>query len=330
MKGTLTLSESNTSNAFAKNDYAPVPESSLGPSVNEQGYYVGRVDRNLYWVTDGVYQCGFLTTPDGVILLDAPATIGHNIQRAVDEIASANGVSNKVSYLIHSHHHADHAGASSLFDKDVVRFGHEETRRLLLRDNDANRPAPEETFQDRRSLEIGGERIELGWHGSSHSPDTSYIYLPEHDTLMLVDVINVGWVPIYNLNLAVDVPGFIAAPEIALNYEWTHLISGHMGRLGSREDVTLHQQFISEIVDNLTEIFTTFDPTVYYQSYWPNMWASVSEHLDEVARRACAPLAAKYAGRIAGVDIDSFVISTALWILESLRLDLGLGIQVHP
>jgi glyoxylase-like metal-dependent hydrolase (beta-lactamase superfamily II) len=298
--------------------------------VNEQGYYVGRVDRNLYWVTDGVYQCGFLTTTDGVILLDAPATIGHNIQRAIDEIAAANGVSNKVTYLIHSHHHADHGSASSLFGKDVVRIGHEETRKLMLRDNDPNRPAPEETFQDHRTLDIGGERIELGWHGSNHSPDNSYIHLPNHDTLMLVDVINVGWVPIYSLNLAVDVPGYIAAPGVALGYEWTHLISGHMGKLGTREDVALHQQFVGDIVDNLREVFTTFDPTEYYQKYWPNMWAAVSEHLDEVARRACAPIAAKYVGRIAAADIDSFVLSTAIWILESMRLDLGLGIQVHP
>ncbi len=325
----MTIDSSPVS-AASLSQYAPVPESSLGPAVNEQGYYVGQVERNLYWATDGVYQCGFLTTPDGVILFDAPATIGHNIQRAIDEITTAIGVSNKVTHLIHSHHHADHLGASSLFGSDVVRVGHEETRRLLLRDNDPNRPAPEETFQDSRTLEIGGERIELGWHGSNHSPDTSFIYFPNHDTLMLVDVINVGWVPIYTLNLAVDVPGFIAAPEIALGYQWKHLISGHMGRLGSRDDVLLHQQFIGEIVENLREVFTTFDPTVYYQSYWPNMWAAVSGHLDEVARRACAPLAAKYAGRIAAVDIDSFVLSTAIWILESLRLDLGLGIQVHP
>lgn len=311
-------------------EYAPIPPSSLGPAVNQQGYYVGRIERNLYWVTDGVYQCAFLTTPDGVILFDAPATIGHNIQRAIDEIAAANGVSNKVNYLIHSHHHADHGNASSLFGTDVVRIGHEETRHLMLRDNDPNRPAPEETFQDELTLEIGGEQIELGWHGSNHSPDNTYIYLPAHDTLMLVDVVNVGWVPIYSLNLAVDVPGYIAAPAIALDYEWSHLVSGHMGKLGSREDVELHQQFIGEIVDNLKEVFTTVDPTMYYQSLWPNMWASVSGHLDEVARRACAPLATKYAGRIAAVDIDSFVVSTAVWILESLRLDLGLGIQVHP
>src|SRR5882724_12890655 len=138
-------------------DYAPVPQSALGPALNEQGYYVGRVERNLYYVTDGTYQCAFLTTTDGVVVLDAPPTIGNNIQRAVDEIAAANGVSNKVNYLVYSHHHADHVGASSLFDKNVTRIGHEETLRLLLRHNDPTRPAPEETFSDERTLEIGGE-----------------------------------------------------------------------------------------------------------------------------------------------------------------------------
>src|ERR1700739_3679055 len=118
-------------------DYAPIPGSALGPAVNEQGYYVGRVEANLYAVTDGTYQCAFLTTSDGVVLFDAPPTIGHNIRRAIDEIAAANDVSNRVTHLIYSHHHADHGGAASLFaDKDIVRIGHEETRHLLLRDND--------------------------------------------------------------------------------------------------------------------------------------------------------------------------------------------------
>src|SRR5229473_6997687 len=147
-----TMPASNGRKALDLPDYAPVPKSALGPALNAQGYYVGRVEKNLYWVTDATYQAAFLTTKDGVVVLDAPPTIGHNIQRAIDEIAAANGVTNKVTHLIYSHHHADHAGASSLFDKNVVRIGHEETRRLLLRDNDPTRPAPEETFQDKRTL----------------------------------------------------------------------------------------------------------------------------------------------------------------------------------
>jgi hypothetical protein len=82
--------------------------------------------------------------------------------------------------------------SSSLFDKNVVRIGHEETRRLLLRDDDPARPPNEETFQDRRTLEIGGERIDLAWHGPNRSPDNIVIHLPDHDTLMLIDIVNPG------------------------------------------------------------------------------------------------------------------------------------------
>ena len=39
------------------------PRSALGPALNDQGYYVGRVEWYLYYVTDGVYQSAFLTTP---------------------------------------------------------------------------------------------------------------------------------------------------------------------------------------------------------------------------------------------------------------------------
>src|SRR5256884_1544783 len=137
-------------------DYAPVPPSALGPAVNAQGYFAGRVEKNLYWVTDSTYQAAFLTTREGVVLFDAPPSIGHNLQRAIDEVASASGVSNKVTHIVYSHHHADHLGASSLFGRDVVRVGHAETKRLLARDNDPARPVPDVTFETQRTLHVGG------------------------------------------------------------------------------------------------------------------------------------------------------------------------------
>src|SRR6202171_1305621 len=69
-------------------DYAPVPRSAIGPTLNDQGYYVGRVERNLYWVTDGVYVSAFLTTRDGVVLFDAPASIGGQDRESIDEMAA--------------------------------------------------------------------------------------------------------------------------------------------------------------------------------------------------------------------------------------------------
>ncbi|MFL5962762.1 MAG: MBL fold metallo-hydrolase [Gaiellaceae bacterium] len=309
-------------------DYAPVPQSALGPALNEQGYYVDRVERNLYWITDGTYQCAFLTTSDGVVLLDAPPTIGNNIQRAVDEIASANGVSNKVNYLVYSHHHADHVGAASLFDKNVTRIGHEETRNLLLRDDDPARPPNEETFQDRRTLEIGGERIDLAWFGANHSPDNIIIHLPDHDALMLIDIANPGWAPVFQSNLTEDIPGYLEAPAKALAYSWTHFIGGHLGRLGTRDDLTLHQQYMADIADSSRKAIDTVDYTPYFAKYPDNPWAAFRGGLEETVATAAAPVIEKYTGVLAAADV--FTESTTFQVLQSIRLDLGYGSWVHP
>src|SRR6202008_2989763 len=210
--------------------------------------------------------------------------------RAVDQIAAENGVSNKVTHLVYSHHHADHAGASSLFNRNVTRIGHAETRRRLVRDNDPARPQNEETFQDNRTLEIGGERIDLAWHGPNHSPDNILIHLPDHDTMMLIDIVNPGWVPVYQSNLTEDIPGYIEAPANALAYSWKHFIGGHNGRLGTRADVTLHQQYMTDLAESSRKAIDSVDPTPYYERYGENVWAAVKGILDETARVAAAPV----------------------------------------
>jgi glyoxylase-like metal-dependent hydrolase (beta-lactamase superfamily II) len=307
---------------------APIPGSALGPALNEHGYYVGRVEGNLYWVTDGIYQSAVLTTADGVVVFDAPPTIGHNIQRAVDQIAAATGASNEVTHLIYSHHHADHTGASSLFDRTVTRIGHELTRKLLLRDDDPARPAPEETFEDRRTLEIGGERIELAWHGPNHSPDNIFIHLPDHHALMLVDIVNPGWAPVCQSHLTEDVPGYIEAPDTALTYPWKHFIGGHMGRLGDREDIALHQRYMDDIEAASRQALDTVDPAPYFVKYGENPWAAMSGYLDAITAAAAAPVIDKYTGVLAAADV--FTASTTFRVMQSIRLDLGYGSQVHP
>jgi glyoxylase-like metal-dependent hydrolase (beta-lactamase superfamily II) len=311
-------------------DYAPVPTSSFGPALNEQGYHVGRVERNLFWVTDGTYLSAFLATDEGVILFDAPPTIGYNLRRAVDEIAETEGVSNRVTHLVYSHHHADHAGAANLFGDDLVRIGHEETRRLLIRDNDPTRPAPVVTFRDSYTLEVGGETVELAYHGPNHSADNIYIHFPNHDTMMLVDIVNPGWVPIYNLNLSDDAPGYLAAPDKALQYPWSHYIGGHLGRLGTREDLALHQQYVGDIVASSEAALASVDPTPYFVKYGANVWAGVKGYLDEVTATAAGPVVAKYTGVLGAADVEAFTYTTTFTIMQSMRLDLGAGSQVHP
>ncbi len=275
-----------------------------------------------------MYQCAFMTTSDGVVLFDAPPSIGHNIQRAVDEIATANGVSNKVTYLIYSHHHADHAGASSLFDLKITRIGHEETRKLLLRDDDPARPAPEETFHDRLTLEIGGERIELAWHGSNHSPDNIFIHLPGHAALILVDIVNPGWAAVCHGNLANDVPGYIEAAHYALTYPWKHFISGHMARVGTRNDLLLHRQYMADIEDSARKALDVVDSAPYFVRHGTDTWAAMREYLNATTELAATPVIEKYSGILGGADL--FTPGTTFQVVRSIRLDRGHPSSVHP
>ncbi|MEE4542614.1 MBL fold metallo-hydrolase [Streptomyces sp. V4-01] len=305
-------------------DYAPVPAASAGPAPNADGYYVGRISGHLHWVTDTYYQAMFLSTRHGVVLVDAPPTIGHNLLRAIDDVTRANGRPSKVTHLVYSHSHADHIGAAGLFGPGVERISHVATARLLARAADRNRPLPTVTFQDTYRLEVGGETLQLAYHGPNHSPDNIFVYAPEHATLMLVDVLYPGWVPFKNLAVSQDIPDWIKAQSIAMDYPWTTFVGGHLGRLGVRADGTRQIQYMNDLEAGTRAAIDSVDPSPYFAKYSAqgNSWAVFKTFLDAVADTAAAPVAAKYAGVLAAADV--FTKDNAWALLESLRIDAGL------
>ena len=72
----------------------------------------------------------------------------------------------------------------------------------------------------------------------------------------------------------------------------------------------------------------TLDPTPYFVKYGENTWAAVKGYLDALADAAAAPVIEKYKGVLAAADV--FTASTAFWVTESIRLDLGYASYVHP
>jgi len=272
-------------------------------------------------VTDSVYQAMFVTTREGVVLVDAPPTIGHNLLRAIAAVTRANGRPAKVTHLVYSHSHADHIGASSLLGADVVRIGHSECRRLLLRDDDPNRPAPAVTFDDHYVLETGGERLLLDYHGPNHTPDNIFIYAPDHQTLMVVDVIFPGWVPFKNLAVSQDIPDWIRAQDIAMGYQWQTLVGGHLGRLGRRADGDLQIAYVADLLAGARATMASLDPTPFFAEYGNNSWAIFKAYLDAAAAKIAGPVTAKYLGRLAAADV--FTADNAYVMFEALRVDYG-------
>ena len=189
-------------------------------------------------------------------------------------------------------------------------------------------PLPDVTFETHRTLRVGGERIDLAWHGTNHTPDNIYIHFPDHDTLMLVDILLPGWAPYNSFNLNEDVPGSIAVADQAMAYRWKHFIAGHMGRLGNRDDMVVYQQYVSDLNDSIKKALGAVDPTPFFVRYGNNTWAAVKAYQDAQVDYAAAPVIKKYTGVLAAVDV--YTPSTAFMLLESLRLDQGFGSQTHP
>jgi hypothetical protein len=112
----------------------------------------------------------------------------------------------------------------------------------------------------------------------------------DHDTLMLIDIVNYGWAPVYISNLTEDIPGYIEAPANALAYSWKHFIGGHLGPGHPR------RRHAASAVHG--------------------------GHLGELEKRH------RY-GRPDFAAADVHTESTTFWVMESIRLDLGYGSQVH-
>jgi len=133
---------------------------------------------------------------------------------------------------------------------------------------------------------------------------------------------------VYVVNLSDDIPGYLGMPATALTYPWKTLISGHLGRLGTREDVELHQRYMNDLEASARLALDSVDPTPYFQKGGANVWAGVKGYLNAVGDAAAAPVIEKYTGVLAAADV--FTPDVAFWLMESIRLNRGYGLPVHP
>ena len=302
--------------AATPTDFAPVPASARGPAIpQDKGYLVKEISDGLYWLTDGVYQVMFLTTGKGVIAVDAPPNLAQRYLKAIADVTKE-----RVTHVIYSHAHGDHIGAANIFPKNAKIIAHKETAELLARAKDPNRPVPTITFTKTYTLRVGKQTLILDYKGVNHEPGNIFIYAPRQKVLMLVDVIFPGWIPFISLALAKDVPGFIAAHQQALNYPFETFIGGHVTRLGTRQDVRVQMEYVSDVRANAQKALQTVDfMAIAKETGFENSWLLFDRYLNAVAK-ACADLTVpKWRGRLGGADV--WTQSHCFVMAESLRID---------
>ncbi|MFQ6011169.1 MAG: MBL fold metallo-hydrolase [Nitrososphaerales archaeon] len=312
--------------------HAPIPDSARGPAIDQsKGYLVQDLGNGLYWLTEGIYHVMFLTTGEGVIVVDAPPSIGQNLLNGIKEVTDE-----PITHVIYSHTHADHIAAASMYPADATYIAHEETAAQLelVKANDPERkplpwgvfvgggpiPLPTQTFADEMTLTVGSQTLELSYKGPAHEPGNIYIYAPHQKVLMFIDVIFPGWSPFFELAIAEDVTAFIRSHDQILEFDFETLVSGHVGRLGTRQDVEIQREYIQDIQANSITALQTVDfGAVAQEIGFENVWLLFSTYLDRVADKCTELTEEKWKDRLGGADV--FTKSHCGKIIESLRVD---------
>jgi glyoxylase-like metal-dependent hydrolase (beta-lactamase superfamily II) len=296
--------------------YIDIPESAKGPAIDPaKGYRMQQLGRGLYMVTENVYQAMLMVYERGVVVVDAPPSIAAYIPKAIAEVTDK-----PITHLIYSHSHVDHiGGAKSLGGRPII-IAQAETKRLLERAHDANRPLPAKTFADHYTLHVGTHTLELSYHGNGHEPGNIFIYAPAQKTLMVVDVVFPGWMPFRRLALAQDVPGFFAQVEAIKAIDFDTLVSGHVARTGTKADVELQSQFINDLKAAAGKALQTTKPGEQLNPLdASNPWAYFDNYIDRVALQCVNTLTPKWSTRLAAFDV--FIWDQCYAMEQSLRIE---------
>ena len=297
--------------------YQKVPEEAKAPPVDPaKGYRLQELGKGLYMITDNGYQSMFMVYETGVVVIDAPPGYAAHIVEGIREVSDK-----PITHLIYSHSHTDHIGGANALGKVPTIIAQEETKRLLLRDNDPNRPLPTVTFKDKYSLNVGSQVLELSYHGDGHEPGNIFIYAPAQKTLMVIDVVFPGWMPWRRFAVAHDVPGVFAQLEEIRKIPFNTLVGGHVQRSGTHADVDRQIEFYGDLKAaaskalGATKAGEGMDPNTAAE----NAWAVFDDYIDRVVIQCVNDLTPKWQNKLAAYDV--YVWDQCYGMEQSLRID---------
>ena len=263
--------------------------SQDGPMIDsEKGYYVTEIADGVFWLIGSGYQTMFLTTGQGVIVIDAPQPIGEKYISAINEVTDE-----PITHMIYSHHHQDHTGAAGqIFPADIQYISHKQTADVLAQENDPNRPVPNITFDDNiYELSVGDKTLQLHHIGNYHSNGDLIITIPDSDIAMMVDFLRPGITPYRAFAVTPDMDQYLQTHDILINnFDFDVLVSGHTGILATKDHVKQNKQFALDVMNNVKQTMDMDGPDDAVEKCVEmtiEQWTGKLNNLDEFMTEHC-------------------------------------------
>jgi glyoxylase-like metal-dependent hydrolase (beta-lactamase superfamily II) len=207
-------------------------------------------------VTDDVHMIeglggnvGVLATGDGAIVVD---TMTFRLQgRRIRDLAERLG-RGPTQAVINTHYHTDHTHGNPAFASGMRVVATERTLGYLhATDADywsgtAAGTLPNETFEERHELRIGGKTIRLVHPGRGHTNGDLVALFVEDRVVHTGDLFFNGRYPNIDLEAGGSVAEWAASIDRVLELDFDHVIPGH-GPVSDREGLRGFQRFIRQL-----------------------------------------------------------------------------------
>lgn len=174
-----------------------------------------QITENLYKIEVGENSIIASIGPDGVLLCDVGGeSKGARVLATVRALGR-----DKIDYIIDTHWHVDHTGASICFGKEAIIIAHKNVRKRLAEDKylkfwDEEHPAfpeyalPDLVFSDWMTLHFNGEDLELIHLPGGHTDGDAIVYFRNANILHAGDCIFSNGFPAIDFEMGGSVKGF--------------------------------------------------------------------------------------------------------------------------
>ncbi len=296
-------------NAKTLEDYLPVLPDVLAkklPVDPTKGYLVSELKPSVYLLTDGIWQSIFVTTGKGVILLDAPETLGPNIIKAVRETTEE-----PIKLLVYTHAHVDHIGGSKYL-KDIHKLkilASDSVAHFLKEKQDPRRLIPTKTFDDHYTIKMGHAKIKLEQYANYHSNEGDlFVYMPHQKLLMVIDSLAPGYVPFMGFDLTSNFHEYLKLFDNILAYKFDVFVGGHLSHTGTREDVLTAKDYAFDVYQTTKRIHQNTDLLAVMANAadrigWDNKYLLFKVFLDKVINECTNEIEKRWLDKLAGVDV---------------------------
>jgi glyoxylase-like metal-dependent hydrolase (beta-lactamase superfamily II) len=215
---------------------------------------ISRIAGDLYRVQNNDHYTVFLVTPDGIVLADP---INADLATWLKGELGRRFPNTPVRYVVHSHHHQDHASGGAVLNDTAEIIAHQNFAAAVqsAAGQDKRYAAvvpPESTYSTRRSITLGGKTVELIHPGRmGHAPDFTVLYFPAERAVFGVDFMAINTVPGSN-TLANGAPAaeYIAALRTVEAIDFDIAVPGH-GPIGKKDDVVAHRQYFEKLAERV-------------------------------------------------------------------------------